>query len=133
MVNWNRPAVERLAISILAICISLTALAVSAGAIQIKGKHAMAQPQITPAIPIDGIYQYQVPYTETTRVFDFRQDGTVQYYQYDLGEENIQQNKKTMDWSLQNGQVAIRGMTGYLKPDGADLIDNSGERWVATH
>jgi hypothetical protein len=96
-----------IATSTLAICISIMALAISAGAIKIKAKHSAAQPQPLPAIEVDGIYQYQVPYTETTRVFDFRQDGTVQYYQYDAGEENIQQNKKTMNWSLQNGQVSI--------------------------
>jgi hypothetical protein len=31
---------------------------------------------------------------------------------------------------MEGNKVLINGMTGFLSPDGSDLIDNSGERWI---
>jgi hypothetical protein len=78
---------------------------------------------------VAGIYSFDVPDTETTRVLDFRSDGTAQYYWYQDDHDNVPFDKKYLTWSFNQGMIYIIGQRGYFKPEGNDLIDASGNRW----
>ena len=80
---------------------------------------------------IAGIYEYETPTGETS-VLDFRADGSVKVYWYYSYHSETPYGGRMSTWAFSGDLIYVDGVSGGFKPDGDDLIDSAGSRWVRT-
>jgi hypothetical protein len=105
----------------------------AAGA-EIKQQLAEAKQNVRDAVA--GIYEYER--SGQTKVLDFRSDGSVVSYSY-FGYHSDQPSvKKTLGWTSSENSISVwhgsaNGADMSFRPEGVDLIDAQGNRWIRTH
>jgi len=80
---------------------------------------------------VAGIYEYER--SGQTKALDFRSDGSVVSYSYSGYHSDQPYAKKTLAWTSSENSISVTDAGLSFRPEGVDLIDAQGNRWIRTH
>ena len=96
-------------------------------------KQQLADDQQAVRDAVAGIYEYERPYSGQTKVLDFRSDGSVVSYFYYSYHSDQPNGKTTLAWTSSKNSISVSDAGLSFRPEGDDLIDAQGNRWIRTH
>jgi predicted nucleic acid-binding Zn-ribbon protein len=94
-------------------------------------KQRLADDQQAVRDAVAGIYEYER--SGQTKVLDFRSDGSVVSYVYSGYHSDQPYAKKTLAWTSSENSISVTDAGLSFRPEGRDLIDAQGNRWIRIH